>query len=761
MPYPLPLTRTEAYLAYKAGVVQQSDLKPSLAVPRNGIDAWLAYWTGLAEDYPKREDGTPHILQEEEAYIAYLCGVINEYPEKCLRRVGAYLRYLISARWGRPDHPLNREELYLSLIKTQFIPSGDPSSDIVIDGTAKAPFVDVKMYGDTFQQTYTGKNLVATARTVETKNGVTCTWDGASFTLNGTSTANVDFYGRGWWGTTSDPIALPTGTYTMSLRKSDGSLATDADFSVDCYYGTTWVIGIYKGNSGAGYRTVTFDSDTQYSVFYISLVSGKTYNNEKFYVQLEKSESPTSYEPFVGGQPSPSPEYPQQIQTVTGKQTVEVQGKNLFDVTATPWYISRAYDKNGESVYWTGYVAIIAYQPVEPNSTYTFSNSAGKAIYFGLVFYDADKNKISNVYSYTRTFTTPANCHYVRFAIQNNTIPTWTQLEKGSTATTYEPYSANDYEINLGKNLFDGENANAKTGYILNDSGTEVSDNTGGYTRNYSAVRPNTTYTISGMSNAGTRRIYFYNGSKTFLSRSNGYTSASSITFTTPANCYFVNVQIYTRTDDATSIALWQLESGSEATSYAPYFTPIELCKLGTYQDYIWKDGEDWKIHKAISKYVFYGSQDEEWIVTGNCFRPEGVVFDGLIYDPVTTNAKSNLATVWKNSTGSITSSMPNLRFGWAASGTKKLAVRFDKIKQGKPDSEALESWINILSGTPMAVYFEALSASDIIIDNAALLSQLEALVAGGAENGTTYIKVKATDPNLPGLLYVEAPKYE
>lgn len=182
--------------------------------------------------------------------------------------------------------------------------------------------------GDTFQQSYTGKNLIAITRTAETKNGVTCTWNGASFTLDGTSTASTDFYGRGWWGATSDPIALPAGTYTISLRKSDGSLATDADFSVDCYYGTTHIIGIYRGNYGTGFYAKTFDSDTQYSVFYISLGSGKTYNNEKFYIQLEKSESPTSYEPYVGGVPVPNPDYPQPIQTVTGTQTISINGTN-------------------------------------------------------------------------------------------------------------------------------------------------------------------------------------------------------------------------------------------------------------------------------------------------------------------------------------------------------------------------------------------------------------------------------------------------
>lgn len=183
--------------------------------------------------------------------------------------------------------------------------------------------------GDTFQQSYTGKNLIAVTRTTpQTQNGVTCTWNGASFTLNGTTTASTDFYGRGWWGATSDPIALPAGTYTMSLRKRDGSLATDADFSIDCYNGTTHIIGIYRGQSGAGYQTLTLDSDTEYSVLYISLRSSKTYNNEKFYIQLEKSESPTPYEPYVGGQPSPNPSYPQNINVVTGTQTISINGTN-------------------------------------------------------------------------------------------------------------------------------------------------------------------------------------------------------------------------------------------------------------------------------------------------------------------------------------------------------------------------------------------------------------------------------------------------
>ena len=44
-----------------------------------------------------------------------------------------------------------------------------------------------------------------------------------------------------------------------------------------------------------------------------------------------------------------------------------------------------------------------------------------------------------------------------------------------------------------------------------------------------------------------------------------------------------------------------QLSIG-ERTTYSPYITPIELCKIGTYQDYIWNDNGTWKIHKEVGK---------------------------------------------------------------------------------------------------------------------------------------------------------------
>jgi len=884
MPYPLPLTRTEAYLAYKAGVIQQSDLKPSLAVPRNGIDAWLAYWTGLSTTYPVKNvgknlfnknaceqgalltDGTidksytdvvtsnympivggekyklsgfaggwgvtgfytsnkefiarqsseskvftapanagyariaildsctdtcqfekgdaasgyeaytgePLILQEEEAYIAYLCGVINEYPEKCLRRVGAYLRYLISARWGRPDHPLNREELYLSLIKTQFIPSGDPSSDIEIDGTAKAPFVDVKMYGDTFQQSYEGKNLLNINASImeQDRNGIKITYEQETgiITINGTCTTDNTTFGFFASADESRHITV-NGDVTVSCFYVSGSITNaTADTKIQVQ-NNTYGNAIYIGLTNSDAHTTANKNDT-YNRNNIRIDSGVVFDNYKIKVMIEQSATATAYEPYVGGQPSPSPDYPEPIQTVTGLQTVEVKGKNLVD--SSQLFIAAGgggvkITKETDGSFTINGRSTDRYNNYRYDATEIFSQLVGETVTisvettgtgawanFGLKA-SADL-LIANPATNPRTGVVPESTRYLVdfYFINGVTFDNFNvklQIEKGSTATAYTPYSKQAYSINLGKNLL---SAGLEVGGWLIGVGStiEKTTNNKAYRCNAPiAVEPNTEYIFSINGEAfDSFRVVYANSAGTILSN-----EVFAGTIKTPDNCsqiVFYSSAMKSAYPNIEDIKA-QLEAGSTVTPYAEYFTPIELCKLDTYQDYIWKDGESWKVHKAISKYVLNGNQDERWLITGNCFRPDGAVFDDKIYDPVTTDAKSNLLTVWKNTPGSITSSMPDLRFGWAATGTKKLAVRFDKIRQGKSVSEALESWTSLISETPMLIYFEALAASDTTITDANLIAQLEAIRTALLENDANTITNTATGTNLAGDMEV------
>ena len=62
-------------------------------------------------------------------------------------------------------------------------------------------------------------------------------------------------------------------------------------------------------------------------------------------IQVEKGSEATSYEPYTGGQPSPSPDYPQEIKSVV-EPTVKITGKNLYDFGK---YIGE-YTLNGSNI---------------------------------------------------------------------------------------------------------------------------------------------------------------------------------------------------------------------------------------------------------------------------------------------------------------------------------------------------------------------------------------------------------------------------
>ena len=307
---------------------------------------------------------------------------------------------------------------------------------------------------------------------------------------------------------------------------------------------------------------------------------------------------------------TPAPSAPVPVETVTGRQTITVAGKNLFNPTATPWGSKVAYNSSGTQVWWDGYCGIIEYQPVQPNTQYTFSNSAGKPILYGLVFYDANKTMLSTVPSATTTFTTPANCAYIRFAIQNDSAPTWTQLELGNQASAYEAYEAQKYEINLtGKNMLD-VSVGYRYGYIQSN-GQYADNNIIVLFNGFIPVEPNTTYTFSSNHANWNMTAVLYADMNTFIDR-NLKSGVAANTFTTPSNCHFVRLQVnydnQAMTDEIVAGLELQFEKGGSATAYEAYHS-IKLCKIGNHQDRIYKQNGKWYLHKEISCELYDGTE--------------------------------------------------------------------------------------------------------------------------------------------------------
>ena len=50
-------------------------------------------------------------------------------------------------------------------------------------------------------------------------------------------------------------------------------------------------------------------------------------------------------------------------------------------------------------------------------------------------------------------------------------------------------------------------------------------------------------------------------------------------------------------------------DGGGQSRSLTVNLGSIELCKIGTYQDYIYKSGDDWYVHKAVAKIASYNGE--------------------------------------------------------------------------------------------------------------------------------------------------------
>ena len=154
------------------------------------------------------------------------------------------------------------------------------------------------------------------------------------------------------------------------------------------------------------------------------------------------------YEPYTGGKPSPSPEYPQEIKN-SGKWNeekqkyevdVKVVGKNLFDVN----YFAESenyQNKEGDATYWK-----YATFKVKPNTTYTVSKrkslnvngAINNGIYYGGAL--AFNNDVNSV----KITTKDDGVFYVIFFYRSEDVNILKemdiQIELGETLTEYEPY---------------------------------------------------------------------------------------------------------------------------------------------------------------------------------------------------------------------------------------------------------------------------------------------------------------------------------
>lgn len=312
---------------------------------------------------------------------------------------------------------------------------------------------DMMVYGKSEQKSTMGKNLLklSEANAQGNAHGLSATMNAdGSISVTGASTSN--------WSNIikiNNECHTDNATYTFSVDKNSGI-----------------IIGLKLGRTkldDANYQThrimqnqlsCTFEtgaSNEYCSLFLEGLTVGKSYNFT-IYPMLELGTEATAYEPYTGGQPSPSPDYPQEIKSVVNP-IVKACGKNLLPFP----YSNTSKTQNGVTfdvqndgtIHIYGTASATTYFNFSTNIEWgseDFSNTNEKYKLVGNLYYNADNKILSyNVYE-------GVTCDFILKPMVVLNTETDLTYEPYHEQTATLPYVLNAIPVNSGGNVtIDGQ----------------------------------------------------------------------------------------------------------------------------------------------------------------------------------------------------------------------------------------------------------------------------------------------------------------
>ena len=179
----------------------------------------------------------------------------------------------------------------------------------------------------------------------------------------------------------------------------------------------------------------------------------------------------------------------------------------------------------------------------------------------------------------------------------------------------------------------------------------------------------------------------------------------------------------------------------------------IELNKIGTYQDYIYKNNGNWYKKEVIGKAIVTGAIN--WAVSNT--GTSNWYYVGNIASEIMTPANplgSCLSNYFKNA--SIGNSDTNKGFMLLSNTTNTCNMRIRTETEDTPTN--FKAWVNDHN---IIVYAPLLNATDIEITDTQLISQLEAIDNMYSYNGTTIITSTYEEGNAQMIISGSALKGE
>lgn len=194
---------------------------------------------------------------------------------------------------------------------------------IVLEKCAGGKLRGLILYGKSTQVTTTGAQLFEPISDSLNLNGVVITFgkNGEKIVVSGTAVLSQEIQ-------ISKPIQMQAGEkYVLTLDEVH-------------YFENIWLQGNgvrfgWSGKNTANKVIITVpDSIAERTdcAMYASVKEGEACNFTINHLMLNAGDTALPWEPYTGGKPSPSPDYPQEIQSAgdDGSIGIEVHGKNIF-----------------------------------------------------------------------------------------------------------------------------------------------------------------------------------------------------------------------------------------------------------------------------------------------------------------------------------------------------------------------------------------------------------------------------------------------
>ena len=187
----------------------------------------------------------------------------------------------------------------------------------------------------------------------------------------------------------------------------------------------------------------------------------------------------------------------------------------------------------------------------------------------------------------------------------------------------------------------------------------------------------------------------------------------------TPAPDSPVTIDVVTGSQTVT------ISDGTNTGSFTVNLGTTELCKIDTYQDYIYKSGDDWYLHREIETYTFNGT--ESWNEQSKFSTTNRMLF-GLNADSIISgdniSNRTGISNEFEFKSVQNTFEVTGFYFNQSSNYSKWIYVKIPRSLLPSEDNTGFETW---LSNNNLKIYYNATPTDTKITDNT-LIGQLNSI---------------------------------